>query len=39
MRDFVMTIIQSIARGFGFEIGRDAAKGVEHFVEDRFEGR
>jgi len=35
--DFIRTIFQSIARGFGWRLGSDAARGLEHIIEDEFD--
>lgn len=34
---FISTIFSSIARGFGWRLGSDAARGLEHFVQDEFD--
>ena len=34
--EFLMTIIKSFARGFGWRLGSDAARGAEKFIEDEF---
>ena len=34
--DFFKTIFQSVARGFGWRLGSDAARGAERFFEDEF---
>lgn len=35
--EFIKTIFNSIARGFGWRLGSDAARGLEHFVEGEFD--
>ena len=35
--DFIMMIIKAFARGFGFRLGSDAARGAERFVENEFD--
>lgn len=34
--DFILMIIKSFARGFGWRLGSDAAREAEHIIEDQF---
>lgn len=34
MADILATLLRAFLRGFGFTLGHDAARGVEHKVEE-----